>query len=44
MELLYALGAIDDRGQLTKGLGEQMSEFPIHPTLSKMLLTSGQYR
>lgn len=43
MELLYALGAIDDRGLLTVPLGEQMSEFAVHPTLSKILLTSGQY-
>lgn len=42
MELLYALGAIDDEGDLTKPLGEQMAELPIHPTLSKMLLSSGQ--
>lgn len=43
LELLYALGAIDDSGQLTRPLGEQMSELPIHPTLSKMLLSSGQF-
>ena len=29
MELLYALGALDDRGLLTRPLGEQMSEIPI---------------
>ena len=43
LELLYALGAIDDRGQLTSPLGENMAEMPIHPTLSKMLLTSGEF-
>ena len=42
MELLYALGAIDEGGQLTRPLGENMAELPIHPTLSKMLLSSGQ--
>jgi len=42
LELLYALGAIDDTGQLTKPLGEQISELPIHPTLSKMLLSSAE--
>jgi len=43
MELLYALGSIDDAGSLTSPLGEQMSEFPVHPTLSKMLLTSQDF-
>jgi len=42
MELLYALGAIDDNGDLTKPLGEQMAELPIPPTISKMLLSSGE--
>jgi len=42
LELLFALGAIDEQGALTKPLGEQMSELPIHPTLSKMLLSSGE--
>jgi ATP-dependent RNA helicase DDX35 len=42
LELLYALGAVDDNGDLTRPLGEQMAELPIHPTLSKMLLSSGQ--
>ncbi|OXA52772.1 putative ATP-dependent RNA helicase DHX35 [Folsomia candida] len=43
VELLYALGALDSRGNLTSPLGEQMSEFPLPPTFSKMLLTSGEY-
>jgi len=43
LEVLYALGALDDAGKLTKPLGEQMAEFPIHPSLSKMLLTSGEF-
>ena len=34
LEVLYALGALDDAGKLTKPLGEQMAEFPIHPSLS----------
>ena len=42
IELLYALGALDDRGELSQPLGEQMSELPIHPTLAKMLLSSGE--
>ena len=43
MELLYALGALDDKGQLTQPLGEQMSALPINPTLSKMLFNSGEF-
>ena len=43
LELLFALGALDDKGELTKPLGEQMSELPIHPMLSKMLLTSSTF-
>ncbi len=42
VEVLYALGAIDESGELTRPLGEHMAELPIHPTLSKMLLASGQ--
>ena len=42
LELLFALGAIDETGGLTKPLGEQMSELPIHPGLSKMLISSGE--
>jgi len=42
MELLFALGAIDEAGNLTKPLGENMAELPIAPTLSKMLLVSGE--
>ena len=43
MELLYALGALDDKGRLTTPLGEQMSELPIAPTLSKMLFNAGEF-
>ena len=43
LELLFALGAIDDRGVLTTPLGEHMAELPIHPTLSKVLLSSGEF-
>lgn len=39
METLYALGALDDEGLLTR-LGRKMSEFPLEPQLSKMLLTA----
>jgi len=39
LEQLYALGALNDRGELTK-LGRRMAEFPMDPQLSKMLLSS----
>ena len=39
MESLYALGALDDEGLLTK-LGRRMSEFPLEPTLSKVLIVA----
>lgn len=39
MELLYALGALDEEGLLTR-LGRKMAEFPLEPQLSKMLLKS----
>jgi ATP-dependent RNA helicase DHX8/PRP22 len=39
MESLYALGALDDEGLLTR-LGRKMAEFPLEPNLSKMLILS----
>lgn len=39
MESLYALGALDDEGLLTR-LGRKMAEFPLEPNLAKMLLLS----
>lgn len=39
MESLYSLGALDEEGLLTK-LGRVMSQFPLEPMLSKMLLAS----
>lgn len=43
VELLYALGAIDENASLVDPLGSQMAEFPVDPMLSKMLLTSGDF-
>ncbi|GIX81510.1 probable ATP-dependent RNA helicase DHX35 [Caerostris darwini] len=43
IELLYALGALDDNGALTSPLGVQMAEFPLHPMFSKLLLMSGEF-
>jgi ATP-dependent RNA helicase DHX8/PRP22 len=39
MESLFALGALDDEGLLTR-LGRKMAEFPLEPNLSKMLILS----
>ncbi|KAG9039148.1 Cyclin-dependent kinase catalytic subunit [Tulasnella sp. UAMH 9824] len=41
-ELLYALGALNDRGELTK-LGRRMAEFPLDPMLSKTIIQSGEF-
>lgn len=42
LEQLYALGALNDRGELTK-LGRRMAEFPIDPMLSKTLIASEDF-
>lgn len=39
MYQLWTLGALDNTGQLTD-LGRKMVEFPLDPTLSKMLIRS----
>ncbi|KAJ2742957.1 hypothetical protein GGI20_004115 [Coemansia sp. BCRC 34301] len=43
LEHLYALGALNDRGDLTK-LGRRMAEFPMDPMMAKALLASEKYR
>ncbi|KAJ3218005.1 hypothetical protein HDU67_006905 [Dinochytrium kinnereticum] len=43
VEQLYALGALNSRGDLTK-LGRRMAEFPIDPMLSKSLIASETYQ
>ena len=43
LELLYALGALNDRGELTK-LGRRMAEFPVDPMLSKAIIASEKYQ
>ncbi|GIX62581.1 pre-mRNA-processing protein 8, putative [Babesia caballi] len=43
LELIYALGALNDRGELTR-LGRRMSELPMDPTYSKMLLAAEKYK
>lgn len=42
LEQLYALGALNDRGELTK-LGRRMAEFPVDPMMSKVLIASEKY-
>lgn len=39
LESLYALGALNDHGELTR-LGRQMAEFPLDPAMSKTILAS----
>ncbi|ORZ08978.1 P-loop containing nucleoside triphosphate hydrolase protein [Absidia repens] len=42
LEELYALGAIDDKGNLSE-LGKKMAEFPLDPTFSKVIIQSAEY-
>jgi pre-mRNA-splicing factor ATP-dependent RNA helicase DHX16 len=42
LESLYALGAFNSKGQLTK-TGRRMAEFPMDPRLSKAILASEKY-
>jgi pre-mRNA-splicing factor ATP-dependent RNA helicase DHX16 len=42
LEQLYALGALNVRGELTK-IGRQMAEFPTDPMLAKSLLAAAEY-
>ncbi|ODQ66958.1 ATP-dependent RNA helicase DHX8 [Nadsonia fulvescens var. elongata DSM 6958] len=42
LEQLYALGALNDQGALTK-IGRQMAEFPTDPTISKAILASDKF-
>ena len=43
LEQLYALGALNDRGELTK-MGRRMAEFPLDPMLSKTVIVSEKYK
>lgn len=42
LEQLYALGSLNDRGELTK-IGRQMAEFPTDPMLAKSILAADKY-
>lgn len=37
LELLYALGALDDNGHLTLDLGMKMAEMPLDPMMAKIV-------
>ena len=43
LEQLYALGALNHMGELTK-LGRRMAEFPVDPMMSKMIIASEKYK
>ncbi|KAK4773357.1 hypothetical protein SAY87_028376 [Trapa incisa] len=43
LEMLYALGALNKLGYLTK-TGRRMAEFPLDPMLSKMIVASDKYK
>ena len=43
MYQLWVLGALDNMGNLTP-LGQKMSEFPMEPSLAKILIMSVEYR
>lgn len=43
LEQLYALGALNHKGELTK-LGRRMAELPVDPMMSKMIIASENYK
>ncbi|KAK3746392.1 hypothetical protein QZH41_018203 [Actinostola sp. cb2023] len=43
LEQLYALGALNHHGELTK-LGRKMAEFPVDPMMSKTLIAAETYK
>eukprot|EP00794_Sanderia_malayensis_P005734 gene5734-6435_t len=43
LEQLYALGALNHMGELTK-LGRRMAELPVDPMMSKMIIASESYK
>ncbi|KAL6774279.1 hypothetical protein ACKKBG_A24410 [Auxenochlorella protothecoides x Auxenochlorella symbiontica] len=42
LEQLYALGALNDKGELTT-MGRKMAEFPVDPMLAKMIINSEKH-
>lgn len=43
LELLYALGALDESCRLTEALGMTMAEFPVEPCLAKFLTSAWDF-
>lgn len=43
LELLFALGAINEKGSLTDPVGLQMAEFPLTPMFAKVILNSANF-
>lgn len=43
LEFLFALGALDESGNLTNDLGLQMAEMPVEPMMAKILLQSEKF-
>lgn len=43
LEMLYALGALNHKGELTR-LGRRMAEFPVDPMLSKAIINSEVFK
>ena len=43
LELLYALGALDDYAKLTRPLGTRMAELAVEPMMAKVLLTASNF-
>lgn len=43
LELLYALGALDEYGKLTRPLGARMAELAVEPMMAKTLLASHSF-
>jgi ATP-dependent RNA helicase DDX35 len=37
LEFLFSLGALDDNGRLTTGLGARMAELPVDPAMAKIV-------
>lgn len=43
LELLYALGALDESCRLTEPVGMTMAEFPVEPCLAKFLMSAWDF-
>lgn len=43
MDMLYALGAVDEHARLTKPLGQRMADLPLDPMLAKSLLNAPSF-